>query len=309
MLWTRSIRQHRAGVILFVLVSLCLASLITGTEATFIHTGIKWAVTVTAYPFLKAKDSLERATDYVVGVVFAYDALRAENTAMREELTTLKLAVARRAEVQQENQRLRNMLAFSREESRLTLEPVRVLECYKGMLRIDRGSLHGIKESMGVITPNGVVGIITEVSPFTAVVATLHHRECRIGAMVQRDRLRAYDGMIHAANDLSNVCTMDYIDLKDDVRVGDMAVTCPESVFPGGCLIGTISAVHPSGSLWKTAEVTPAVDPYRLDEVFIIHRAADSAQGAPETSESARTVEAQSPEMPDNRSIQERMAP
>lgn len=309
MVLSRLIAQNRPVVILAVIVSLCLASLISGTEATLIHKGVKWAVTVTAYPFLKTKDYVEKGADYAIDFVFSFDALRKENAALHDELATLKTAVARRAEMYQENQRLRVMLNFARNEPRLTLEPVRVLESYKGMLRIDRGSVNGIKESMGVITPDGVVGIITEVSPFTSVVASLHHRECRIGAMVQRNRLRAYDGVIHAAGDLSNVCTMDYIDLKDEVRVNDVVVTSPESVFPGGYVIGTISAVHPSGSLWKTAEVIPAVDPYRLDEVYVIRRAADDVETDTASPPAPRVVESKSAEMPDNRTIQERLAP
>lgn len=301
-------RQHRPTVLLAVLVTLCLVSLVTGTEATLIHTGINRAVTVTAYPFLKAKDLGVQGYQYVFGLVFAYDALVVENQNLKADLAGLRLAVAQRGELQQENQRLRGMIGFARSAPQFTLEPARVLESYKGMLRIDRGAVHGMKESMGVVTLDGVVGMITEVSPFTSVVATLHHRECKIGAMVYRNRLRAYDGVIHAANDLSSVCTMDYIDLKDDVRVGDVVVTSLESTFPDGCLMGHISAVHPSGSLWKTAEVAPAVDPYRLDEVFVIRQAAADA-GAAAARSSVWPAEAQSPPMPDQRSIQERYAP
>ena len=71
--------------------------------------------------------------------------------------------------------------------------------------------------------------------------------------MVERNRLRAYDGVVHASrSDLTRLCTMEYIDIKDNVRIGDVVVTSPESLFPTGYLIGRVVAVHDSGTLWKT---------------------------------------------------------
>jgi rod shape-determining protein MreC len=269
---------------------------------------------------------MERATDYTLGMIFRYDEYRRDNESLRQEVANLKKTVLSRAEIAEENKRLHRMLDFVRDEPRLKLEPVRVIESYKGMLRIDRGAVHGIKQFMCVLNEAGVVGIVTDVNDFTSTVATLHHPDCKVGAMVLRNRLRAYDGVIHASgSDLSRICTMEYIDMKDDVRVGDLVVTSPESLFPAGYLIGTVSAWHASGSLWKTADITPAVDPYRLDEVFVVIKAKTSEDElttpekepeplpepslAPESSAGAKAAATTAPEMPDNRPIQERYAP
>ncbi len=289
---------------------LCLASLISGTEASFVHRAIERTVELTAYPFLQAKEAIEGVTDYVTGFFFSYDLMRQDNDAMREDIARLQQALLRQAELHQENQRLRRLLHFAREETRLTLEPVHVLESFKGILRVDRGSAHGIEPSMCAITEKGVVGIVTEVSRFTSVVATLHHPECKIGAMVRRNRLRAYDGVIHAGGgDINPYCTMHYIDMKEDVRKGDLVVTSPESVFPAGYPIGIITAVRESGTLWKTAEVVPHVDPYRLDEVFIVRRASADAAELAGLPPAARAPVSQAPEMPDERPMQEQYAP
>ena len=310
---SRRISEHRPEVILAILVSLALASLLTGTEATLVHQGINRLVAITAYPFLKTKYGVEGAVDYAFGLFFSYDALRTENAVLEREKLQLKAAAIQRAELLRENERLRRMLHFVRNEPRFSLEPVRVIESYKGMLRIDRGAAHGIEAPMCVVTEEGVVGLITEVGDFSSVVATLHHPECNVGAMVQRNRLRAYDGVIHASgSDLHRICTMDYIDMKDDVRVGDAIVTSPESLFPPGYPIGTVSAPpHDVGSLWKTVEVSPWVDPYRLDEVFVIRRAVLSNEELAGVQPKPFMTGAVSgaPTMPDERSIQERYAP
>ena len=153
---SRRISEHRPEVILAVLVSLSLASLLTGTEATLLHRGINRLVSVTAYPFLEAKHGVEGAVDYAFGLFFNYNALREENAALEREKVQLRTAIIRRAELQRENERLRSMLHFVRNEPRFTLEPVRVIESYKGMLRIDRGAMHGIEAPMCVVTEDGV---------------------------------------------------------------------------------------------------------------------------------------------------------
>lgn len=287
---------------------LSFLSLATGTDSSFLHHGLKRAVALTAFPFLKARNLTGQSVSYVWDFVFNYDALRKENTALKQELVTFQLAKTRRAELFEENKRLRAMINFARQEPTLTLDPVQVLETYKGMLRIDKGSMQGIAPAMAVVTADGVVGIVTEVSVFTAVVATLHHPECRVGAMVLRNHVRAYDGVIHAnTSDLNVLCTMDYIDMKNEVRVGDVVVASPGSLFPAGYPIGNISAPpHETGSLWKSAEVTPMVDPYRLDEVFVIRR---SAPKDAEAAEPLPDAASKAPATPDNRSIQERYAP
>jgi rod shape-determining protein MreC len=308
---TRLITAHRPSVILAVLVSLSLASLVTGTETTFIQTGIKRLVSLTAYPFLKVRFGIEAGVDHVFGVVFDYQALRVENGQLTQDVMTLKQELVRRAEISAENERLRGLLGFVRAEPKITFMPVRVIESMRGMLTIDRGAVHGLEKAMCVVTRDGVVGVITEVLDLSAKVATLHHQDCRIGAMVQRGRLRAYDGVLHASGDFGRVCTLRYIDMgidRDEVRVGDVVVTSPESVFPSGYPIGTIRMVYERGGLLKEAEVVPFVDPYRLDEALVVWQALPPAEELTGPI-AVREAVSEAPPVPDRRPVHERYAP
>ncbi len=309
-------------MVLVVLVLGSLISLVSGTEASLLQRGVVRVVSVTAYPFLVAKNRAARAAGGAYRYVSDYEGLQGKIRELTRETARLRTGTARLAMLEGETARLRDMLNFTRENPRLTLEPVSVLESYKGMLRIDRGAAHGVRPSMCVINETGVVGMVTEVADFTATVATLHHMDCRVGGMVLRNRLRAYDGVVHASgNDLSRICTMEYIDMKEEVRPGDVVVTSPESLFPAGLPIGRITAVHTGGgSLWKSAEVVPAVDPYRLDEVFLVRRAVESPEyySGPKADflemtarqqEAAGAAVAAGGPAPDTRTIQERFAP
>jgi rod shape-determining protein MreC len=159
---------------------------------------------------------------------------------------------------------------------------------------------------MCAVTPDGVVGVVARVEPFQSYVYTLHHADCKVGATVRRNRVR---GIVHGSgSEFSRICTMRYLDLKDDVRPGDEVVTGGGGVFPTGYPIGKITAVHGTGSLLKTAYVEPDADPYRLDEVFIVKTAVASIE------ELAETAPPEAPPrsayaMPDERPLQERFAP
>jgi rod shape-determining protein MreC len=247
---------------------------------------------------------VESVVDYAVGFVVAYNMARDELTDLHAALSLQAAHSVDRAELNAENERLRGMLAFERAEPRLTLEPAEVIGRYKGALIIDRGARHGITPAMCAMSPDGIVGVVTEVQPYTAYVYTLHHSECKVWAMAARTRVR---GAVHGSgSEFSHVCTLQYIDLKDDVRPGDTVVTGGGAVFPSGFPIGTITDVQDTGALMKTAYVRPAVDPYRIDEVFIVVRA--QASRAELTGEG---VEAESAALvlPELQTIQERFAP
>jgi len=316
----RILSEYRPLVVLVVLSGLSFFSLLTGTEGTFIHHGISRIVNVTSYPFLKLRHVTVSVPSDAYHFVMDYTAVYKENEELTHELVELKNHEALLHHLSLENERLRNMLGFITKQPRFNLKPAIVLESYRGMLRIDVGAGAGIKPSMGIITKDGVVGVVTEVADFTSTVATLHHTDCRVGAMVLRNKLRAYDGVVQASgSDFSYLCAMEYIDMKNEVRIGDVIVTSPESQFPSGIVIGRITAVRSGEGLWKSAEISPAVDPYRLDEVMVIMRAVDDPESvagvseAPQLESSPTTAvtanDSSATESPDMRSLQERYAP
>ena len=173
-------------------------------------------------------------------------------------------------------------------------------------MTIDRGSVHGILESMCVVAPEGIIGLITHVGPFTSNVITLHNADCRVDAMIEWNRVR---GQVQGtANDLSSVCAMHYIDLNDSVRDNDLVVTSPDSVFPSGFPVGRIRGEPKRGHLAQSINILPSADPFRVAEVFILLKADSDADDLAGTS---ANVVGESFEMDilDTASIQERYAP
>lgn len=289
-----------------VLVTFSLASLATGARGGTLGSGLRTTVQVASMPFLLVFHGVEGGASYVKGLVLDYDEARGAAHELQLEFTALRQSLAGRDEALAENARLRTMLNFERTQTQYKLAPAQVLQHSRGILTIDLGARHGVRPSMCVIAPDGIIGMITQVGPFSSSVVTLQSSECRVDAMVRHSRVR---GRVHGlGNDLNGLCRMQYIDLKDDVLEGDEIVTSPDSVFPSGFPIGRVVGSSRRGQLAQSVDVLPAADPFRLDEVFVLLSADPEVtdfQGAPLVEETARVALT----LIDGRSIQERFAP
>ncbi|MBX7255536.1 MAG: rod shape-determining protein MreC [Candidatus Hydrogenedentes bacterium] len=311
---SRRISEQRPTVILAILVLLSLMSLASGQRGNLVTRGIKTTVSVVAYPFWQAMNHIENSFSYVTGFVTAYSSARSEAFHLREEIGALTPRIADRDALEAENQRLRRMLEFEQSQPRLSLKPAEVVSVSAeiisnraGVLIINRGSIHGVKEAMCAMTPDGVVGIVTEVEPALSYVATLHSDFCKIGAIIGRDR-RVWATVHGSGKDFGPLCKLEYIDAKDVVRIGDEVLTRGSGIFPSEYRIGKIVDLQKGGSLFQVAYVEPYANPYAIDELFLVARAqprlAEMVGQAPPD-----TIEHMAFAMPDERSIQERFAP
>lgn len=179
--------------------------------------------------------------------------------------------------LEQENARLQEEVAAYRQQVAVAPE----LERYAGSIEarvigfppenavqsvtIDKGSRSGVALDDGVVAPQGVVGRVVEVDPFTSKVALVTDFTSVIPALVQRGR---YWGI--AKGNQADI-RMEYVSQDAALRVGDRIVTGEARSFHSGAVIGTITAVERSDSaLYQTAVVKPAVDFSTLDRVVVL---------------------------------------
>jgi len=234
-------------------------------------------------------------------VVTDYNGAKRDAAALQSELSRKELELARAAQLQLENDRLRATLEFVRARPGLSLMPASVLQRSKGMLTIDMGSIHGVKPSMCAITKDGIVGIVTLVEPTMSYIASLHHADCRIGARAGRSR--AYGVVIGSGNDVQRICDLRYVHLQDDIRPGDEVVSAGGNVFPPELPIGRLIAVQDDGDLYRKAEVRPYANPYAVEEVLLVRSAQEDVTAMAAANPTGMHA------MPDDRTIQERFAP
>lgn len=149
------------------------------------------------------------------------------------------------------------------------------------LVTIDRGTEDGVRRMMPVVAADGVVGRVHTVTAHSADVLLLVDCNSSIAVRVDRSRARANV----RGQGAPGPCRLDYALRSDDLLEGDLLVTSgTDGVFPRGLPVGKVTrARRASYGLYQAAEVVPAVDVNRLEEVLVL-----VSPPAPETSPAAQ---------------------
>ena len=115
------------------------------------------------------------------------------------------------------------------------------LSSFKNNLIINKGTKHGLKNEMGVISSTGIVGIIDRTSKNYSSVMSVLNTESKINAKVKRT---SHFGTLEW-NGLSNRdLLLNDIPETADIKIGDSIITGGMSlIFPEGINIGVISDI------------------------------------------------------------------
>ncbi|MFY9153258.1 MAG: rod shape-determining protein MreC [Prolixibacteraceae bacterium] len=105
-------------------------------------------------------------------------------------------------------------------------------------ITLNKGSRHGIKPDMGIISSEGVVGVITNVSVNYSTGLSILNKRLLIPAKITTNN---YYGSLVWDGDHFNSANLNDIPFHVFVNVGDTVVTSGYSnIFPEGIMIGTI---------------------------------------------------------------------
>ncbi|RPH96095.1 rod shape-determining protein MreC [candidate division KSB1 bacterium] len=214
-----------------------------------------------------------------VGLVRRTFNLWRENSVLRSQTEALSLENAELRDAALENARLRAMLGFS-ERSSLNLKPAEVIG-YPGLqiggrIVIDAGRRAGVRVNSAVLTPNGLVGKVVEVSDFSSLVQTLEGNAYGVSVYIERSRVA---GILRWVK--PGTWTIVGLSTGEDVRTGDLVLTTGAgSVFPKNIRVGVVTKVTgqtESNQGW--CRICPFVRFESLEEVFAVvtESAADPA--------------------------------
>lgn len=201
-----------------------------------------------------------------------YIALRgaqAENVRLHQQIGQLEL---RNQELQSraaEEQRLSLLLDFRESHREAPMMAAQVIggsaDPTSHTLFINRGERDRIRRDQAVITPNGIVGKIVEVSPSTAQVLLINDRDSGVGALFADTRAQ---GILKGTGDPDPV--MAYVTNDEKVHDGEVILTSGEDrIFPKGLLVGIVAGAKP-GRPFQTIYVRPAARLDRLEDVLVL---------------------------------------
>jgi rod shape-determining protein MreC len=220
--------------------------------------------------------------------------IKKQSEALKSSNNELQTRLGKMNELNIENERLRKLLAF-KEQSKMTLIGAQVigrdLVLDHNTVTIDKGTSDGIKAGQAVITTEGVLGYIFKPGPYTSNVMLITDRYAVIDGIIQRTRAH---GIVEGKS--QSGCTLKYVEKTEDVKQGDLVVTGGlDNIFPKGFPVAIVESVeHKNFSVSLKVDLRPVVDPYKVEEVFVVSQAANEDFGdkyAPVTTSTSTSTE------------------
>jgi rod shape-determining protein MreC len=136
-------------------------------------------------------------------------------------------------------------------------------------ITLNRGSIHGIEPEMGVISENGIVGIVMSVSDHYCTVLSLLNNNCKISAKFKKNG--AFGSLVWDGDDPKYARLLD-VNKHVPVATNDEVITSNYStIFPEGIPIGKIySHSLDAGDNFHTLKVELNTDFGTISSVYII---------------------------------------
>jgi rod shape-determining protein MreC len=262
-------RKKRSYALAIIILLLALFFSLAAYRGIF---GLRSVLQSAVYPFQFAAVSVWKGVINTPVSIINLRNLAKQNAELKNELDNLKPRLVNLEELEKENKRLKSALGFKKSNGYgFKLLPAQIIgkgpAPWFSVLQINKGSRAGVKKDKAVITSNGLVGRIIEVSPFSSKIMLICAGESSVAAMDARSR--DY-GVVSGS--LSGEMNMKYVSAAGDIKQGDRIVTSLIStVFPSGIPIGTVA--HSSKvehDLFYRIKIKPAVDFSKIEEVFIV---------------------------------------
>jgi rod shape-determining protein MreC len=205
-------------------------------------------------------------------------ALRQEYGELTDRITRYERLERNAAEIDQENQRLREQLGFSRTISYRHI-PAEIIgrdpdNLFKAFA-INKGKHAGVESNMAVIAfqngTQGLVGKVIQAGQFESLVMPLYDVSCSVASRLAVSR---YEGLVEGQGSPDEPLLMRFIQkrARDEINYGDMIVSSGMGgVYPAGINIGRVNGVnYREYEISMDVVLDPVIDFSRLEYVFVI---------------------------------------
>lgn len=200
--------------------------------------------------------------------------LTEQNADLSRQLMLAQAALNRYAAVQEQNQRLQELLDVQRSLG-LGVQLAKLIDVDLDPRRIvlNLGSSNHVSVGQAVIDARGVVGQIVETLPNTSRAMLITDPAHALPVTVERSGLRtiAYGSRTPGTLELPNV------PISADIKIGDRLITSGlGGHFPAGFPVGEIRSISNDASgMFAAALATPSAALDRSGEVLILHQLSD----------------------------------
>jgi rod shape-determining protein MreC len=213
---------------------------------------------------------------YLAGLIHA----KSQNARLRRDLDTLRQQAIQNSNAAQENAILTRELGYVRsprfptDYDYVATDVIgRPQSEFDQQITIGAGSSKLIRRDDAVVTPDGLVGKVTEVAHDTARVTLLTDPSVYVSAL---DHNTTATGLVSNGQS-SGTLALTRVDKSQRLRAGDLILTQHwkygplSGLYPAGIVIGTLTGASQNDtSLFWQAQIRPAVDFSSLQSVLVL---------------------------------------
>ena len=258
-------------LVVAVLLAIALAVVANLTGISIPDMFVKGVLT----PIRSGVNSLTDRVEQLYSYMFEYESLKAENEALKEDLSAIQDQARRMDSLIQENERLRELLELKQANEDYEYVDGYIISWssneWSSTFTINRGSNVGIEEGMCAITSRGeLVGLVSEVGTNYAIIKTVLDSSLEISATIASS---GYNGMVQGGyySGQAGMLRMNYLPTSATIRNNDQVVTTGATVYPRDLIIGNVvDAGFDDTGVAKYALLEPAADVSSLEQVFVI---------------------------------------
>ena len=188
---------------------------------------------------------------------------------------TLTVENLRLQEVERENEQLRSLLAFAQVRPSFELRGGQIIARVIGWdsnnflnyIMLDLGRVHGITEGMPVLTNEGLVGRVSEVTDVTSKVLLITDPASSVNVLLQSSRL---NGVLRGQPGEDPI--VDFIPQGEIFSVGEIVLTSGlGGRFPKGIPVGQVIEIQQRDfEESQRAVIRPTVNLDRLEVVLVV---------------------------------------
>lgn len=194
-----------------------------------------------------------------------------ENVRLTEENLLLNSKAQRFAALEQENQRLRELLdSSSTLQQNVIVADVLAIETtpWTRQIVVNKGTTQGVFVGQPLLDAYGVIGQISHVGPLSSTALLITDPRHALPVLINRSGLRA----IAVGGDLPDELSLSFVSTNADIRTGDLVVTSGLGRrFPVGYPVGRVERVSLNpGDAFATIIVKPSAQVGHSREVLLL---------------------------------------
>jgi rod shape-determining protein MreC len=278
-MYRKQVRRRRAILVLLIVAALVLLSTqFSESEGGPLHSLQRGVASILG----PLEEGASRATKPIVDLKNWVDETfnaRGENGDLKAEVARLRSQLAKAQSAEGENEQLRKLVGLDRSGTLAGYTPVtaRVIgrspTVWYSTITIDKGSSAGVQVNDPVVSGDGLVGRVMDVTDGTSKVSLITDDRSAVSARVLPD---GPQGVAEPEVGNPDDLLLDFIDRNQPIQQGQIVVTAGwsngaiSSAFPPGIPIGEVSdATVGEQETYQRVHVTPAADIRNLEFVQV----------------------------------------